>query len=452
MDTPRIQYAKTSDGVNIAFAAAGDGPPLVYTRTWPPSHTQIEWQQEVPGNLFEALAATRTLITFDRRGAGLSDRDVPELTLEKLTLDLEAVVDHLGLERFALLAVSFGLMVSTIFALRHPERVSALISLGGVTKGSAYWQRPRHRALRAMREEDFDTYVETISGMMGDESVGETFRASITAEGHKAFVDASETFDVTDRVSQLSLPVLVLYRADTPMGVHEPVFAREIATLVRGARLVAVPWEPGDVHVERVASAIDAFLSDAPPSPAPSPAGLVTILFTDLASSTALTQRLGDAQAQELLRAHNAIVREALSAHGGSEIKHTGDGIMASFATASGALECAVAIQRAVVARNEEAAGGGVEPPASSFEPLAIHVGLNAGEPVAEDEDLFGTAVQLARRICDAAHAGEILVSNVVRELSAGKGFLFADRGAAALKGFEDPVRLYEVRWRDEAP
>ena len=118
-----------------------------------------------------------------------------------------------------------------------------------------------------------------------------------------------------------------------------------------------------------------------------------------------------------------------------------GDGFMASFSSATEALECAIAIQRAVAARAEE-------PPDI---PLRVRIGLNAGEPVAEESDLFGTAVQLARRICDQAEGGEILVSNVVRELAMGKGFLFADTGEVALKGFEDPVRLYEVRWQEEA-
>ena len=163
--------------------------------------------------------------------------------------------------------------------------------------------------------------------------------------------------------------------------------------------------------------------------------GMVTILFTDIESSTALTQRLGDAKAQELVRTHNSIVRDALSAHHGSGIKHTGDGIMASFATASAALECAIAIQRAVTMSNEPA--------------LAVHIGINAGEPLAEEDDLFGTSVQLARRICDHAEGAEILASNVVREIAAGKGFLFSDRGATALRGFEDPVQLWEVRWRE---
>ncbi len=136
---------------------------------------------------------------------------------------------------------------------------------------------------------------------------------------------------------------------------------------------------------------------------------------------------------------HNAVVRYALAGHGGSEIKHTGDGIMASFPSASGALECAIAIQRALARSSED------DPDA----PIHVRIGLNAGEPVREEEDLFGTAVQLARRICDQAEAGQVLASNVVRELVAGKGFLFSDRGESALHGFEDPIRLYEVRWAE---
>jgi len=140
-----------------------------------------------------------------------------------------------------------------------------------------------------------------------------------------------------------------------------------------------------------------------------------------------------------VLRTHNAILRDALQAHGGSERKHTGDGIMPSFASASRALECAIAMQRALASHNE-----------SAEEPIRVRVGLNAGEPVAEEKDLFGTAVQLAARICAHAEPGQILVPIVVRELAAGKKFLFADLGETALRGFEDPVRLYEVRWREE--
>jgi class 3 adenylate cyclase len=157
-----------------------------------------------------------------------------------------------------------------------------------------------------------------------------------------------------------------------------------------------------------------------------------TILFTDVEGSTALTDRIGDAGSRNVMREHERITRDALSAHGGSEIKTMGDGFMASFSSASKALECAVAIQRAT----------------HDHEAIRIRIGLNAGEPIAEGNDLFGTAVNVAARIAAEAKAGEILVSNVVRELVAGKGFLFADRGETALRGFEDPVRIYEVRWQ----
>ena len=167
------------------------------------------------------------------------------------------------------------------------------------------------------------------------------------------------------------------------------------------------------------------------------PGAFHTILFTDVEGSTALTQRLGDAKARDALRAHERIVREALKSHGGSEVKALGDGFMASFPSATHALECAIAMQK-VFAEHNQTAG----------EPIRVRIGLNAGEPIAEAEDLFGTAVNLAARIAAQAAGGEILVANVVRELAAGKGFAFADRGSVTLRGFEDPVRLYEVRWQ----
>ena len=171
--------------------------------------------------------------------------------------------------------------------------------------------------------------------------------------------------------------------------------------------------------------------------------------------STALTQRLGDAKAQDVLRAHNAIIRDALAANRGSETKHTGDGIMASFGSAARALECAVAIQRAFATPDSAESATTPLPahPEASKEraehsaPVRVRIGLNAGEPVAEDGDLFGATVQLAARVCNRAEPGQILVSNVVRELAMGKGFLFADIGDVTLKGFEGPIRLYEVRW-----
>jgi adenylate cyclase len=161
-----------------------------------------------------------------------------------------------------------------------------------------------------------------------------------------------------------------------------------------------------------------------------------TILFTDVEGSTALTQRLGDARARDILREHERIVRKALKTHSGSEVKTLGDGFMTSFSSATKALECSIAIQRAFAEHNE-----------SAEQPILVRIGLNAGEPIAEDDDLFGTAVNRAARICAHAGAGQILAPIVVRELAAGKQFMFADLGETELRGFEDPVRLYEVRW-----
>ena len=162
-----------------------------------------------------------------------------------------------------------------------------------------------------------------------------------------------------------------------------------------------------------------------------------TILFTDLEGSTAYTQKVGDEELMRMLRTHNAIVRGAIATSGGREVKHTGDGIMASFVAASRAVECAIAIQRAFTGYNEE----------NPKEPMRVRIGMSAGEPVVENQDLFGASIQLARRVCDAADAGSILVSNVVLELCIGKTFEFQEKGEQALKGFDQPVKVHQVVW-----
>jgi class 3 adenylate cyclase len=158
------------------------------------------------------------------------------------------------------------------------------------------------------------------------------------------------------------------------------------------------------------------------------------ILFTDLVGHTEMMSRLGDEAGRAVLREHEDITRNVLKQYGGTEVKTMGDGFMASFGSVTKAVECAVALQRAFAEREGE--------------PLAVRVGLNAGEPIEEDGDLFGATVILASRIAAKADAGEILVADTVRGLCSGKGFLFADRGDFVAKGFEEPVRVYEVSWR----
>ncbi len=163
-----------------------------------------------------------------------------------------------------------------------------------------------------------------------------------------------------------------------------------------------------------------------------------TILFTDIVGSTSLTQRLGDAAAMALLRAHDKIVRDALASSAGREIKHTGDGIMASFNLVGDAAQAAVHIQQKVADHN-----------VSATNPLSLRVGLAAGEPVTEAGDLFGAVVQLAARLCQEAEGDHVLCSSAVRDLSLGKRLRFVDRGETMIRGFDESVRVYELVWMD---
>jgi class 3 adenylate cyclase len=164
------------------------------------------------------------------------------------------------------------------------------------------------------------------------------------------------------------------------------------------------------------------------------------VLFTDLVGSTDLTQRLGDSAAMQILRRHDAVVRDAIAAAGGNEVKHTGDGIMASFRSVSSAIECSVAIQRWFA---QAIASGEV--------PVGVRIGIAAGEPVAQDGDLFGAVVQLAARLTARGGPGSIVISSGVRDLAQGKGFVFTRGKMARLKGFSEPVRVCEVQWESRA-
>jgi class 3 adenylate cyclase len=267
------------------------------------------------------------------------------------------------------------------------------------------------------------------------------------------YIEFYASVDARPYLTRVAVPTLVLHRRGDQ---NAPISAgRAVAALIPDGRFVALEGDVnfpllGDMsYLETITRFLDEDRSTTRAGQGVPAAGLVTILFTDMEGSTALTERLGDARAQELRRTHDSIVREALKARGGSETKHTGDGIMASFPSASRAIECAVAVQRALAEHNESIAAR-PELVEGRAQPIRVRIGLNAGEPVAEDEDLFGTVVNLARRICDHAEPGQILVSDVVQQLAAGKDFTFADKGEGTLKGFEKPVRLHEVRWQRE--
>jgi len=447
---PRIQYAQTADGVSIAFWTFGEGPPLVQMPSSMTNPTRRAWQTDAGRRWYEGLARNRKLIRYDNRGFGDSQHNLTDYPDDSQLRDFEAVIDHLGLERFAIFGYIFSGPWAITYAARHPERVSHLILWCTSAREEDLYPASQRQAFAGLREADWEFYIETLAlaafGWGAADQArqyAQALKESLTADAMRALTSMTPC-DATGLLPQVRSPTLVLHRRQ----VRAPTLdvARSLAAHIPDARLAILEGDPpvpyaGDV--DQVLEVIDEFLGQSPKAEpeggARGTGGLVTILFTDIASSTALTQRLGDAKAQALLRTHNTIVRDALKACGGSEIKHTGDGIMASFPTASRAIECAIAIQRAVAAHVEQHAGS----------PLGVHIGLNAGEPVAEEADLFGTAVQLARRICDHAEAGQVLTSNVVRELAAGKSFMFSDIGEVLPKGFDDAVRLYEVRWRE---
>jgi class 3 adenylate cyclase len=445
---PRIQYAQTADGVSIAYYTLGEGIPPLVLMPFPTSHVELEWQWPEWRQWYEGLAEKRMLVCYDGRGAGLSDRDAADYSLDALMLDLEAVVDRLGLEKFAVFGPFHLGPVAIAYAARHPERVSHLLLWCTWARASDYYRSDQVQTLGSLRDKDWEIYSEAVAHAFMGWSEGEQarrfaalIRESITQEAMQVFVRAAGQFDVTSRLPQVTSPTLVLHRRDLRMV--DVALAKGLASWIPDARLVVLEGEaiaPLVGDTEAVLRTIAEFMGEGEEAAADPKVGegLQTILFTDVEGSTALTQRLGDAKARELLREHERMVRAALKAHGGSEVKTMGDGFMTSFSSATKALECAIAIQRAFAAHNDTAE-----------EPIKVRIGLNAGEPIAEDDDLFGTAVNRAARITATAKGGEILVANVVRELAEGKDFLFADRGEANLKGFDESVRLFEVRWRE---
>ena len=455
-ETPRIQFATTEDGVRIAYAVSGSGPPLVYVQGWV-SHIELEWQQDDARPFFERLARGHQLIRYDGRGTGLSDRRVEEISLQTHVKDLEAVVRQLGLEQFSIFAWSQRTPAAMVYAAEHPERVTSLILYSPFCESPAEDEVAIARALIGLIRAEWGVGARTTLGFVHPDADRQQEQEALhylrqSSSGEIAARILEEGFfntAVCDYLPRITAPTLILHRREDQ--AVPPECGRQVASLLPNARYVLLD---GDHHLpfegdsEAVLRAVDEFLGLEPAPAAPAKTAVtphthvgapVTILFTDMEGSTSLTQRLGDASAQELVRAHNRVVRDALVAHGGDEIKHTGDGIMASFHSASSALECAIAIQRALAHHNQD------HPDAQ----INLRIGLNMGEPVQEQDDLFGQAVQLARRICDRAAPGQILTSNVVRELVAGKGFLFSDQGETELRGFEDPVRLYEVRWAE---
>lgn len=417
-----VTYLRAPDGASIAAARGGTGTPVVVS---PAFGTSIETDWGAYATAFVG----HEIITWDRRGFGLSERGAPCTDAEQYLADAQTVVDGLGLDHFAVVGTLMGTIEATALAATSGERVGRLVLRAPVNGLAAWAAIPGVAAARAALLHDWDYFTESFAQFVvgwGDPSgrqLAAKLRAVTTSDELSAMFEAFVDLDLTPMYPRITASTLVELH---PSYFFPDNYARPIASLIDTCQ-VAVYSGPGSGFMGDFGSATR-FLSDAE-ADLGGTTGARTIMFTDIESSTALTQQLGDDAVQAFVREHEATVRTALEEHGGTRVKHTGDGIMAAFASAVSAVSAALDIQA-------ESASG----------PVGVRIGLNAGEPIEEDRDFFGAAVQLAARIADCAEPGQILVSNVVRELCAGKRFTFQPIGEAALKGFAQAVPLYEVR------
>jgi class 3 adenylate cyclase/pimeloyl-ACP methyl ester carboxylesterase len=443
---PRIQYTTTSDGVGIAWADGGQGPALLSCGGTPWTHVQELFAMW--GAAFEAFFRLFRWVSFDARGSGMSERDVAGVSAETLLLDARAVIDAAKLDRFIVLADPGSILaISTCLrlAIAYPERVTHVVLESPFQNTRELADTPIGRTNLALAELDWTVYLQTLFRvLLGlDAASSEIIEAYVAAVGGWVdqpvgiqYVRAGENLDVSDLLPQVSQPALVLR--------NDPIFVparccQRVAAKIPGAQF----RQYADPTYVQGAELIRAFVAQSSPPPAqeaPAASPFRTVLFTDLVGHTEMMSRLGDDKGRDVLREHERITREVLKANGGTEVKTMGDGFMASFGSVTKAVECAVALQRAIDERN-----AGRDDPVGR---LSVRVGLNAGEPIEEDGDLFGATVILASRIAAKAEGGEILVADTVRGLCSGKGFLFADRGEFVAKGFEEPVRVYEIGWR----
>ena len=439
----RTRYAKSADGTNIAYGVIGEGEPvLAASMAWGDLHLYRSGFRNMYA-MYESWAGSGLRVAlYDGRGFGASDHNVERQELAARLEDAQAVVDACRLETFCLTGIGAGAPVAIAYAAANPERVKKLVVINGYARGEDYYRSiPAMRVLRGLKdmaEEDWHTFLMTATSAVtqfadpeSSASMAAAFRSSTSPSEYLAWMNESAEIDVTHLLPKVKARTLVA--AVNQMMPGSVSLSRELAAGIPAAELVELDTGPA------FAPTLGAFLSGQVAMDVTSThAGTTfrTILFTDLVGHTEMMRRLGDEKGRDVLREHETLTREVLKQHGGSEVKTMGDGFLASFTSVTRGVECAIALQKAFSERNATAA-----------EPLSVRVGLNAGEPIEEDGDLFGETVILASRLAAMAQGGEILSSLGVRELCGGKGFAFADRGEHVMKGFEDAVRVFEISW-----
>jgi class 3 adenylate cyclase len=448
MDVPETRYAQ-SGNVSIAYQVVGDGPfDLVYAPAFV-SHVELAWEIPSLAAYFRRLASFSRLIRFDKRGTGMSDRVGSLPTLETRMDDLRAVMDAAGSERAAIVGVSEGGPMAILFAATYPSRTWALVLEG--TSARTLWAPDypwgeREEEFERELAEDMEgwgtgTQERSLqiaralapSGSEADwEPLAKMIRHGASPGARRDLVLMSRQIDVRHALPAIQIPTLVLNRTDEdPFTIAS---SRHLADQIAGACHTEFPGRDHALFVgdpDRVAGEIESFLNQAwaeLPDRSESSTLLATVLFTDIVGSTAKMAELGDRQWRELLHEHHNAVRRQLSRFRGVEMDTAGDGFFARFDGPARAIKCAEAITQAV-------------------QPLGIHVrvGLHTGECEVADGKVAGIAVSIGARIAARAEADEVLVSSTVKDLVAGSGLAFDDRGIRELKGVPGEWRLYSL-------
>ena len=448
-----IRFCSAPDKTQIAFSVAGEGPPLVKTATFL-SHLEADWNSPIWRHLLLALSKHHTLVRYDERGSGLSDWRAADLSFDSWVGDLETVVDAAGLEKFDLYGQSQGGPVAVAYAARHPERVSRLILLGSYARG---WL---NRDLDAAQREEEEMIIALMRVGWGRENPA--FRRFFTAQlMPNATPDQMQFFDELMRLSaepevaakleremhrtdvqelaaKISAPTLVMHARDDASVPFEE--GRRLAALIPNARFIPLnsknhiltEMEPA---WERFLKELYTFLEiESESGPGSLTAStlprrvLVGVLFTDIVASTELIAEKGDQEWLRILGEHNAVVRKELERFNGKEVETTGDGFIATFENVTGAINCAKAIIKGMAELG-----------------IAIRCGLHSGEIEFSERGIGGIGVHTAARVVAAAGPNEILVTSTVRDLAAGSGVLFQERGVFNLKGIPGERILYRV-------
>jgi pimeloyl-ACP methyl ester carboxylesterase/class 3 adenylate cyclase len=433
---PETRYARSGD-VSIAYQVTGDGPfDLVFV---PPFITHVErwWSLESFAPALRRYASFSRLILFDKRGTGMSDRVSGMTTLETRMDDLRAVLDAAASKRTAILASSEGAAMSLLFAATHPERTAALVLRSayprtmwapdypwGRTEERYRLETDRQLAIFGPRSNAQE--AARLLGQFDEDEVGplvEYWRQSASPGAVEALASMNKQIDVRQVLPTIRVPTLILHGAEDAIVPVE--VGRYMAERIPGARLVEIPGA-GHLSVGRsnqpISEQLERFLTELWESggweEGEQDRVLATVLFTDIVGSTELASSIGDHAWRELLSRHHSIVRKQLARFRGREIDTAGDGFFASFDGPARAIRCARAIVEAMGELN-----------------LAVRAGVHTGECEMVDGKVTGIAVHTGSRVAALAAAGEVLVTSTVKDLVAGSGIQFEDRGTHPLKG-----------------